>query len=58
MYLWIWQHLPGPTWARASQALALVLAAVAFCFMWGFPRLDRWVTGDPSMAPHGQTTVR
>ncbi len=35
----IWRALPGPTALRALLALVLVFAAVAFCFLWLFPRI-------------------
>ena len=40
MYAALWRALPGPGWARAVQAAALVLLVVAVCFQWVFPWLE------------------
>ena len=37
MYAWIFRHLPGPTWFKAIEALALVGVAVWALFTWGYP---------------------
>lgn len=39
MYSALWRSLPGPPAAKAAQCLILVIAAVAFCFLWLFPRI-------------------
>jgi hypothetical protein len=39
MYAALWRSLPGPPAAKAAQCLVLALAAVAFCFLWLFPRM-------------------
>jgi hypothetical protein len=39
IYALIWRALPGPTPVKALLSLGLVLAAVAFCFLWLFPRI-------------------
>lgn len=40
MYAALWRLLPGPTWAKVLQSLLLILAVVAFCFLWLFPRIS------------------
>jgi hypothetical protein len=40
VYSWIWSQLPGPTWARAGQAVVLALAVVAVLFVWVFPAVS------------------
>lgn len=50
MYGLIWRALPGPVWLRAVQALILIAAIVAFCFLWLFPTIA------PHM-PFNQLTV-
>jgi hypothetical protein len=42
MYPWIWRHLPGPTWFRGVEAVALIALVVAFLFLVGFPALDQY----------------
>ena len=43
MYGFIWRHLPGPTWLRAIEALALLLGVVYLLMEYGFPWADaRW----------------
>ena len=37
MYGWIWRHLPGPTWFKAIEALALIVLTVLFLFEVVFP---------------------
>lgn len=37
IYAAIWRALPGPLVVRVLLALLLVLAVVAFCFLWLFP---------------------
>jgi hypothetical protein len=39
MYAALWRVLPGPAAAKAAQCLILAIAAVAFCFLWLFPRI-------------------
>jgi hypothetical protein len=39
LYAALWRALPGPTPLRALTALALTVAAIAFCFLWLFPRI-------------------
>jgi hypothetical protein len=50
MYTWIWRHLPGPTAAKAAQALVLVLAVCALLLFVVFP----WV--EPQL-PFNDVTV-
>ncbi len=50
MYTWIWRHLPGPTAAKAAQALLLVLAVSALLLFVVFP----WI--EPSL-PFNDVTV-
>ena len=40
MYRWSWRHLPGPTAARAVQALLLALAACALLLFVVFPAVE------------------
>ena len=37
MYAWIFRHLPGPTWFKVIESLALIGAAVAALFTWVYP---------------------
>ncbi|MEO5980976.1 MAG: hypothetical protein ABIQ13_01530 [Pedococcus sp.] len=37
VYSAIWRALPGPIAVRVLSALVLLLAVVAFCFLWLFP---------------------
>ena len=46
MYTWIWRHLPGPTWAKAAQALVLFLAVVALLFFVVFPWAEPYLPFD------------
>jgi len=39
VYAAIWRALPGPVAVRALLALVLLLAVVAVCFLWLFPRI-------------------
>ncbi|HET7280070.1 MAG TPA: hypothetical protein VFJ22_18485 [Dermatophilaceae bacterium] len=39
MYAALWRVLPGPPAAKAAQCLILAITAVAFCFLWLFPRI-------------------
>ena len=39
LYAALWRALPGPTVVRVFLALVLVVAVVAFCFLWLFPRI-------------------
>ena len=39
MYAALWRSLPGPPAAKAAQCLILAIVAVAFCFLWLFPRI-------------------
>lgn len=55
IYAAIWRALPGPLAVRVVLALLLVLAVVAFCFLWLFPRIAPLMpfndnTVDPSAA--------
>ena len=43
-------RLPGPRSGNAIQALVLVVAVIAFCFLWLFPRIS-------PLLPFSQTTV-
>jgi hypothetical protein len=46
MYTWIWRHLPGPTAARAVEALLLFLIVVALLFFVVFPWLEPYLPFD------------
>jgi len=55
IYAAIWRALPGPLAVRVLLAVVLVLAVVAFCFLWLFPRIAPLMpfndnTVDPSAA--------
>ena len=39
VFLRIWRALPGPLPVRLLLAAVLLLAVVAFCFLWLFPRI-------------------
>ena len=39
IYAAIWRALPGPLVVRVLLAVVLVVAVVAFCFLWLFPRI-------------------
>ena len=39
LYGAIWRALPGPLAVKLLLSLVLVLAVVAFCFLWLFPRV-------------------
>ena len=39
LYGTIWRALPGPLPVKVLLAAVLVLAVVAFCFVWLFPRI-------------------
>ena len=39
MYGWMWRHLPGGPWAKASIAIVLVIGVIAVLFLWVFPWL-------------------
>jgi len=58
LYAALWRALPGPTPVRVLLALLLVVAVVAFCFLWLFPRIapmmpfnDNTVDPQPNGAP-------
>ena len=40
MYVWLWRHLPGPTWVRATTSLLLFLAVAALLLFVVFPEVD------------------
>ena len=46
MYTWIWRHLPGSTWAKSAQALALFLVIVALLFFVIFPWAEPYLPFD------------
>ncbi|GAB3972181.1 hypothetical protein [Streptomyces sparsus] len=50
MYGWIWRHLPGNAYVRATLSLVLVLATVLVLFQYVFP----WA--EP-LLPFGDVTV-
>lgn len=50
MYAALWRHLPGPFWVRVLQSVLLLVAVVAFCFLWLFPRIAPFM-------PFNETTV-
>jgi hypothetical protein len=50
VYSWIWRHLPGPTLAKVTEAVVLVLGIVALLMLVVFP----WV--EP-LLPFNQVTT-
>lgn len=40
MYPALWRILPGPTWLKVCQCLALLVAFVAVLLMWVFPWVE------------------
>ena len=40
MYAWIWRHLPGPRWARATIAVLALAIIVLVLFEWVFPEVS------------------
>lgn len=52
MYAAIWRHLPGPTWAKATQAICLTAAIVLVLFEVVFPWVaDTFVVFDNTVGP-------
>lgn len=50
MYGLIWRALPGPTWLRTLEAIALVGIAIFALFEWGYPWFnDTFIGVDPSL---------
>jgi hypothetical protein len=50
MYVWIWRHLPGNSWGRATLALVLFLAVAALLLFVVFPEVDqRLELWDPAL---------
>ena len=43
MYAWIFRHLPGPTWFKVIESLALIAAAVAARFTWVYPWVQSYL---------------
>ena len=39
LYAALWRALPGPTLIKALLALVMLVAVVAYCFLWLFPRI-------------------
>jgi hypothetical protein len=39
LYSALWRALPGPRVAKVLQAMVLIVAVVAFLFLWLFPRI-------------------
>ncbi len=40
MYAWIWGHLPGPRWARATISALIIVIVVLVLFEWVFPAVS------------------
>jgi hypothetical protein len=53
LYAAIWRSLPGPTVVRLMLALLLLLAVVAFCFLWLFPRIAPLMPFNDNTVDHG-----
>ncbi len=50
MYGLIWRALPGPTWLRTLEAIALIGIAVFVLFEWGYPWFsETYLEVDPSL---------
>lgn len=43
MYAALWRALPGPRWVKVLEALVLLAAVLAFCFLWLFPRISQYM---------------
>lgn len=43
MYRWIWMHLPGPAWARATMVVLAAAIIVVSLMEWGFPWISTYV---------------
>ena len=57
MYAAIWRRLPGARLAKAAQCLVLVLAFVAFCFLWLFPTITPYLPfEDVTVEPSSETS--
>ena len=50
MYEFIWRHLPGPTWFRVIEALALTVLVVLGLFEFVFPWANKTSTFAPIIA--------
>ena len=46
MYVWIWRHLPGRTWAKVGQATLIMLAVIALLFFVVFPWAEPYLPFD------------
>ena len=54
IYAALWRVLPGPLPVKILLSLVLMLAIVAFCFMWLFPRIAPLMPfNDNTVTPSG-----
>ena len=44
MYAWIFRHLPGPTWFKVIESLALIGAGIAALFTWFYPWVQSYLS--------------
>ncbi len=50
MYAALWRILPGPTWLKAIEALALLGVVVWALFTWGYPWIEEtFIDADPNL---------
>ena len=53
LYAALWRALPGPPLVRALLCLVLLVAVVAVCFLWLFPRVAPLMPfNDNTVTPH------
>ena len=56
MYAWIWRKLPGPTAAKAVEAVVLLAAVVLLLFTVVFPWLEPRLPFNQVTVDEGSTT--
>ncbi|GAA2524559.1 hypothetical protein FB389_1996 [Rarobacter incanus] len=49
MYALVWRLLPGPTWLKTIEAVALVVAAAYALMRWGYPWVSDQIDIDPTL---------
>lgn len=53
MYAAMWRILPGPTWAKVLQCLALLAAVTALLLYWVFPLAEPHLPFDQIIVGEG-----